>query len=185
MRRKKVEKFKEIPSCFPTAWELKFKFLHLFTGLSADLTRKGMKGTTVTLKLKTDKFELFTRSKTVPTPFNNKSDLIRIGMEIFDKNFSQSKMKFRLLGIQMSKFTTKKQNTIQKYFSNQNVKKSDDIEDIEETENLDELEENFHNLATINENPDIEDSSKTSCLTIISENPEITTSKPKKGIGFT
>ena len=158
--------------------------MNLLTGLSEDLIRKGMKGTTVTLKLKTDKFELFTRSKTVATPFNNKNDLIKIGMDIFDKNFSQSKMKFRLLGIQMSKFTTKKQNTIQKYFSNQNVKKSDDIEDIEETENLDELEENFHNLASIHENPDIEACPKTSNLAIINENPEIATSEPKKVIGF-
>ena len=184
MRRKKVEKVKRIPQSLPTTQELKFKFLNLFTGLSEDLIRKGMKGTTVTLKLKTDKFELFTRSKTVPTPFNNKNDLIRIGMEIFDKNFSQSKMNFRLLGIQMSKFTTKKQNTIKKYFSNQNEKKSDGIEDIEETENPDELEENFQNFAKINENPDIEASPKTSNLSIINENPEIASSKPKKGIGF-
>lgn len=89
----------------------------LADGLSCDLKTRDLKGRTVTLKIKTSKFDIFTRSKTVCAPIHSRDDLIKIGMELFRKNFNELDSKIRLLGIQLSKFGDEQAqaNTIDKF----------------------------------------------------------------------
>ena len=72
----------------------------------------------MTLKVKTSKFDSFTRSRTLQAPIQTASDLIKIGTDLFEKNFEQLDSSIRLLGISLGKFedSTDPTNCIKKFF---------------------------------------------------------------------
>jgi len=90
----------------------------LAEGVSQELQKADLKGRTVTLKVKTSKFELFTRSRTVRAPIHSKEDLIKVGQEIYHKNYEKLESSIRLLGISLSKFCDEKsaEKTILNFF---------------------------------------------------------------------
>ncbi len=64
---------------------------------------KGMRGRTVTLKVKFDDFELISRSKTVPGTIGRSSDLANVSAELL-KALIPMKKAVRLLGVSVSGF---------------------------------------------------------------------------------
>ena len=95
--------------------------------LSADLIKRNLKGRSVTLKIKTSKFELFTRSKTLPSLVQSAEELLSIGKQLFDKNFGALDENFRLLGLSVSKLGDEKstKNTILQFWK---TKKREEVE---------------------------------------------------------
>ena len=87
----------------------KKKLRELCQKVSNELKEKNLWGKTVTLKVKTIKFELFTRSLTNKNYFQNSDIIEKIAFQLLETVIP---IKIRLIGVTISKFITKK-STIQ------------------------------------------------------------------------
>ena len=129
--------------------------------LSSDLLAKNLRGRTVTLKITTDKFDKFTRSKTIPNPTNLYEDLLRISSQLFIKNFEYKTL--RLIGISLSKFETEKSsaNSILNFFKHsKNFEKMAEKTETEIYEKVEKSSNLVESLLLSNSSPN---SSQDSC----------------------
>jgi DNA polymerase-4 len=70
-------------------------------GLSADMRRADLKGQVLTLKIRLEGFETFTRQRKLPEFTNDAETMRQLALEIFRK-FDRQGKKVRLIGIGMS-----------------------------------------------------------------------------------
>jgi DNA polymerase-4 len=82
------------------AWLLE-RVRNLAGGLSRRARAAGVRGRTVTLKLKLADFKIFTRSDTLPSPTDRAEDLLEAGTRLFRQSGLVGQ-KFRLLGLGLS-----------------------------------------------------------------------------------
>ena len=87
--------------------------LDILRELSDDLGKHckdaGVSGAGFTLKVKTDKFVLFTRSKVLPRAINDGEEIFKFAEKMFMKEFADGR-KYRLLGVALKDFDNKKNN---------------------------------------------------------------------------
>ena len=69
----------------------------------------GVLGAGFTLKVKTDQFVLFTRSKVLPRAINDGEEIFKFAEKMFMKEFADGR-KYRLLGVALKDFDNKKNN---------------------------------------------------------------------------
>jgi nucleotidyltransferase/DNA polymerase involved in DNA repair len=69
--------------------------------LTRDMRRQNLKGRTVTLKIRLEGFETFTRSRTLPAPVNDTETVRATARDLF-RNFERRGKKVRLVGIGLS-----------------------------------------------------------------------------------
>jgi DNA polymerase-4 len=69
--------------------------------LTRDMRRQNLKGRTVTLKIRLEGFETFTRSRTLPAPVNDTESVRATACDLF-RNFDRRGKKVRLIGIGLS-----------------------------------------------------------------------------------
>eukprot|EP00158_Paraphelidium_tribonemae_P003600 Partr_v1_DN26249_c0_g1_i1_m48730 putative DNA polymerase kappa len=81
------------------------KLVLLCHKLSEDLEKENLSGKTVTLKIKTDEFEIRSRAKTVSRYINKDSDIFDIALQLLQAEFP---VKLRLMGIRLSSFADDK-----------------------------------------------------------------------------
>ncbi len=83
---------------------------HVLFRISDRLTRKmrilGLKGRTVSIKIRLQGFETFTRSRTLDFPVNDMKTIRSMSLELF-KHFDRNDKKVRLVGISVSNFGVK------------------------------------------------------------------------------
>ena len=83
---------------------------HVLFRISDKLTRKmrilGLKGRTVSIKIRLQGFETFTRSRTLDFPVNDMKTIRSMSLELF-KHFDRNDKKVRLVGISVSNFGVK------------------------------------------------------------------------------
>jgi hypothetical protein len=69
--------------------------------LTRDMRRQNLMGRTVTLKIRLEGFETFTRSRTLPAPVNDTASIRETARDLF-RNFDRRGKKVRLVGIGIS-----------------------------------------------------------------------------------
>jgi nucleotidyltransferase/DNA polymerase involved in DNA repair len=69
--------------------------------LTRDMRRQNLRGRTVTLKIRLEGFETFTRSRTLPAPVNDTESVRATARDLF-RNFDRRGKKVRLVGIGLS-----------------------------------------------------------------------------------
>ncbi len=74
---------------------------HIADGLSADMRRSDLKGQVLTLKIRLEGFETFTRQRKLPEFTNDAETMRQLALEIFRK-FDRQGKKVRLIGLGMS-----------------------------------------------------------------------------------
>ncbi|MCK5094705.1 MAG: DNA polymerase IV, partial [Spirochaetes bacterium] len=83
---------------------------HVLFRISDRLTRKmrilGLKGRTVSIKIRLQGFETFTRSRTLDFPVNDMKTIRSMSLELF-RHFDRKDKKIRLVGISVSNFGVK------------------------------------------------------------------------------
>jgi nucleotidyltransferase/DNA polymerase involved in DNA repair len=79
------------------------RLLGLCEGVAASLRRKGLAGTTVTVKLRFEGFETLTRRRTMETPVDTVETLWPTARELF-READRPKRKIRLIGVTVSGF---------------------------------------------------------------------------------
>jgi len=93
------------------------KFEEINERIHSNLEKNNIFYKTITLKIRFQGFETFTRSKTLPLPIRNRKYAIKIVLELFNE-FSSLKRKVRLVGIRFSNLEEKsreKQYSILKF----------------------------------------------------------------------
>ena len=103
----------------PNRGVLKAKLKDVASTLAADIRRHELRGKCVTLKMKTARFELYTRSKTDANfaSIGNEDNvedtaerLYKIAVHIFTDAFEKNPTSYRLLGIRLGDFVGQEQN---------------------------------------------------------------------------
>ncbi|XP_007651776.3 DNA polymerase kappa isoform X1 [Cricetulus griseus] len=82
----------------------------LCTELAHDLQKEGLKGRTVTIKLKNVNFEVKTRASTVPSTLSTAEEIFAIAKELLKTEVnvaSPHPLRLRLMGVRMSTFSNK------------------------------------------------------------------------------
>ncbi len=75
----------------------------LVDGVTRQMRDEGVRGRTVTLKIRLEDFSTFTRSRTLDEPTNRFSEVSRVVLELFER-FDRRGQKVRLLGVGVSNF---------------------------------------------------------------------------------
>jgi DNA polymerase IV (DinB-like DNA polymerase) len=97
--------------------EIFSKFEEMNQKIHKKIINKNIYYRTITLKIRFEGFITYTRSKTLPYPIQNKAEVMRLILDLYDE-FSNSDKKVRLVGIKLSNFNKdmkKKQTKILKY----------------------------------------------------------------------
>ena len=79
------------------------KFEEITKRLGKNIAKEGLSFRTITLKIRFEGFETYTRSKTYSFPLQDKTLILKTVLELF-KEFSRTKKKVRLVGIKLSNF---------------------------------------------------------------------------------
>ncbi|XP_038661436.1 DNA polymerase kappa isoform X6 [Scyliorhinus canicula] len=114
--------------------------------LQEDLRKEGLRGKTVTLKLKNVNFEVITRACTVPTPVSKEEEIFAVAHELLKTEISNvhpRPLRLRLMGVRVSGFIHQEekrshQKSILKFLhtgKSESASESDDI-DVKDQEEL-------------------------------------------------
>jgi hypothetical protein len=104
--------------CCESITEQKQKLHELCEKVSSELQEESLLGLRVTLKLKTIKFELITRSITSKVYFQSAESIENLALKLLEAETLKGPLKIRLMGITISKFKSKIISTISTNFSN-------------------------------------------------------------------
>ncbi|MDP1853931.1 MAG: DNA polymerase IV [Candidatus Omnitrophota bacterium] len=100
------------------------KELALLCELVSDRLRKeGFKSRTITLKIRLEGFQTYTRAVTLPEPTNFSEDLIREIKRLFE-NFKTNNKRVRLVGVRASNLSIRDEESL---FKDENKEKKEDV----------------------------------------------------------
>ena len=91
--------------------EIEWMLLALSDKVAGRLLKKGLKGRTITLKLRDDTFKTITRSRTLDHPVMSTEDIYRVIRDLFHR-VNLQKRKIRLVGVSVSGFDRASQTSL-------------------------------------------------------------------------
>ena len=156
--------------------DLKVKLRELCTQVSGELMQKSLTAQTVTLKLKTVKFELLTRSYTVASNkyIDQTDDIYGVAEKLLLKEIP---ITIRLMGVTMSKFRSENHgvNAFEQYFISNNTKNNNTSSN-DNVDNINNVSSNTNNNSSANTNINSENNNNPENISKKDTNNNTTTS---------